>query len=696
MDVAAGDTGEHFWPFCQIGSLLFRRISLILPIRNGTGECCWGIIMKRFILLLPILGIATTNAVAEAPTMLSTIVVSATRSEQSTVPTPASISVISSDDIEKSGARNVAELLRGRGGIQVSDKYGDNSTGSIFDMRGFGDAAVSNTLIMVDGRRLNNSSDIGAPDVSTIALKDIERIEIIQGSAGTLFGNQAVGGVINIITRRPQEFHADVGLEIGSYGSRSLTASVSNRFSNGVSYRLSAEKRESDNYRDNSDVDYGNLLARVDYEYSGGRIFGEFNYTDEDRELPGSLLPAQLEADRRQSTYADYTISKTKLSRFGLSHDLSNEWKFDAEFAYRDTDVDAYFWGAFDYQKRDVYTLTPRLIGVIPMNGLAAQLTIGADFEMTDYSYDYSWGGSTEVDQRIYAYYLQGVLPINNSWSATAGIRKALVRNDATDSTAFTGGTNLDDDVTVGTLGIVYRPDQSFRLFVRIDENFRFAKVDEHNLTELGQTGLKNQTGISYEIGGEWNTAYGSFKATAYELNLEDEISYDATVLNLYGWGLTGANVNLDSTKRKGLVLEARTDITENIDLGFNYGYVDAKVTSGTYAGSEVPFVAKHSVSLLIDYRPASMLNLHAEVKYVGKKIHESDFANELPKLDSYTVVNLSGDYLVGGWTLGANVNNLFDKKYIEYGLKSKLSPAVAYFPSPERNFWLTVGYDFY
>ena len=125
--------------------------------------------MKRSILLLPILGMATTNAVAEVPTVLDTVVVSATRSEQSTVPTPASITVITEQEIAQSGARNVAELLRARAGIQVRDLYGDGSSGAVFDLRGFGSYAHSNTLIMVDGRRLNSAADSSLPNISTIA-----------------------------------------------------------------------------------------------------------------------------------------------------------------------------------------------------------------------------------------------------------------------------------------------------------------------------------------------------------------------------------------------------------------------------------------------------------------------------------------------------------------------------------------------
>lgn len=653
--------------------------------------------MNRSILLLPILGLATTYAAAEAPTMLDTLVVSATRSEQPSVPTPASITVISEEEIAQSGARNVAELLKGRAGIQVRDMFGDGSSGVVFDLRGFGATASSNTLVMVDGRRLNNGADIAAPDISTISLKDVERIEIIQGSAGTLFGNQAVGGVINIITRTPEAFHAEVNATVGSYDSQGVTASVSNRSANGLSYRLAAERRTSDNYRDNNSIDYENIMGRLDYEYSHGRVFAEVYKSNEDMETPGALFADELDADRRQSAsvYADdYQDTDTTLTRIGLSHDLSENWSLDAELAYRD--VDREFASSFRTgvqppadQTRDVYTFTPRLVGVIPMNGGEAELTIGSDIEFTDY-YLSSSMGVQEVNQRIYAYYLQGVFPINERLSVTAGTRRALVRNNITDSYAFAGGENLDDEVTVGTFGLVFRPSQEWRLFARADENFRFAKVDEHTSLWGVTTGLKNQTGVSYEAGAEWNGDYASFKATTYRLNLKDEISYDPSLYQ---------NVNIDSTQRKGLILETRARVRKDIELGVNYHYVDAEATSGAYDGNRVPLVAEHSATFLVDYGPMHDLMLHAEVKYVGDQVLGGDFANSFPELDAFTVVNLAGEYRVNGWRFGAKVNNLFDEEYSETGSTGYTAGWVladAYFPAPERNLWLTVGYDFY
>ncbi len=106
------------------------------------------------------------------------IIVTATRWETVGVPTATSVSTITREQIIESGAIYIIDVLKGQGGIQIQDIFGDGSR-SIISMRGFGNNGGSNTLLLVDGRRLNNT-DLKTPDLSFISLKDVERIEIIQ------------------------------------------------------------------------------------------------------------------------------------------------------------------------------------------------------------------------------------------------------------------------------------------------------------------------------------------------------------------------------------------------------------------------------------------------------------------------------------------------------------------------------------
>jgi len=126
------------------------------------------------------------------------IVVTPSGIEQPVTDANTTITVIDQKTIEESNAGSVAELLRGQAGVHVSDIFGDGSQATI-DLRGFGPTAGSNTLVLIDGRKLNNSADGASPDLSLIDIDDIAQIEILQGSSGVLYGNQAVGGVVNII-----------------------------------------------------------------------------------------------------------------------------------------------------------------------------------------------------------------------------------------------------------------------------------------------------------------------------------------------------------------------------------------------------------------------------------------------------------------------------------------------------------------
>ena len=304
------------------------------------------------------------------------VVVSGTRSEQSTVTVPASIEVITRDEIESSGATHLVEVLRGRGAVQITDQFGDGSRAFI-GIRGFGETANANTLVLIDGRRLNNP-DIGNPDLNSVSLRDVERIEIIRGSAGTLFGDQAVGGVVNIITRKARARQLYVAGTGGSYGSVTGRAIISQRFDNGLSYRLSGEVRASDNYRDHNDLNYQSFFARTGFEHRTGAVFAELQHVTEDLDTPGPLTAAEVAADRQQSTAnfsTDFVDTETTVVRLGGSQSLIDHWSLEGELTNRESGSQFRLSSVFGAepsvspQNRHVVHLTPRLVGAYPLSG---------------------------------------------------------------------------------------------------------------------------------------------------------------------------------------------------------------------------------------------------------------------------------------------------------------------------------------
>ncbi len=660
--------------------------------------------LHRFILAAALL-LPTPRALpaGESPTALPDVLVSATRSAQSNVTVPASITIISREEIARSGARNLAEVLRGRGSVQVIDSFGDGSRTTV-GMRGFGESANANTLIMVDGRRLNNI-DISDPDLNSISLKDVERVEIIHGSAGTLFGDQAVGGVINVITRTPERLQAFGEARRGSYDAYELRSGVTQRLENGFSYRASIEKRESENYRNSNELDYENYLGRLGFEHSSGSAFAELQHVREDLGTPGALFAEELAANRRQAApgqEANFSDTETTVARIGGQQALGENWSLEAELTNRESESE--FLLGFrtlpatdtNLQNRHLTSFNPRLVGAYPTRNGDILITLGHDVEWADYEIRSVLGGQRN-DQRTRGTYGQAVVPILPGTSLTFGARHLEVENDLLDDgpfASFPAGRDIDDRKFVTEAGLSFRPDERWRMFVRRDENVRFVKVDEFLFTTPGVP-LKTQTGESYEAGVEWADGGHRAKALVYWLDLDDEIAFDPSA-GPFGFG---ANVNLESTRRKGVILEAAWQATARLRLAGTYSYIDARVRSGALKGNRVPLVARHVGFASVDYRLTPSWRVHAEVHGVSERVFSGDFDKVLGELPGYGVVNLLSEVRRGGWTFAVRVNNLLDNEYSDSGARSfdpiTFAPVESFFPSPERNFWLSVRYDY-
>lgn len=633
--------------------------------------------------------LSSSNTFATDVVKVTPVVVSATRSPQSSVPTAAAISIIDRAEIEASGARHIAEVLRGRGGLQVRDLYGDGSR-AVVSMRGFGENAAANTLILVDGRRLNNS-DLGAPDLNSIALKDVERIEIIQGSAGVLFGDQAVGGVINVITRTPQNLAANVAVGAGSYRGREVRATVSDRNANGLAYRLSGETRSSDNYRDNNRQEYTNLLGRLDYRHQGnGSVFLEHQAIDENLNLPGAIFADQVAANRTQTRFPnDFADSRSYISRAGMQQALWDNWQLEAELTDRRSDGNGILTDSSFTQNRHQIGFTPRLIGAVPMAMGDLLLTLGIDLDRTDYDITSPFG-TTDNRQHQRSLYAQGVIPLSERLSATLGARHAEVENDLTDSFSFPSGTRLDDSEFVTSAGLSFSATPEWRLYARRDEVLRFPKVDEYTNMDASITLLKTQTGESYELGSEWQRNGHDLRAVIYQLDLNNEIDFDPSVFG---------NTNLDPTQRTGLILDGHLQTTDSLRLGAAYGYVDAEFDNGSFAGNRIPFVAKHTLNLNADYQFSSAWQLFGEAQYISKRVPQGDYANSLGRLPGYTVFNAALNYSFAAWRLGLRIDNITDKRYSDVAALAFRPPTFAvetgFYPAPERRGYLTAEYRF-
>jgi len=638
-----------------------------------------------------LLATAAPAATAIADT-LPPIVVTATRTESRLLEVPAAITVVSPAEIETAAPPDLADLLRSRAGLQVRDLFGDGSS-AVLDLRGFGAAAGSNTLVLIDGRPISNGSDLGDPDLRALSLFDLERAEIVQGSAGVLYGNMAVGGVVNLVSRPPAGREAGLDLGVGAWGDRQVAARIGDRLDGGIALSASAGHREADNYRDHNRTRWDGLRLRADVPtVADGEVFVEVQALREDQETPGSLFAGELAADRRASAPVyrnDYSDTDTRVARIGLRQPIDDRWRLEADVAYRDNARDFVqsfraFPGTPGSQDRGVWTVAPRLHAQLPVGDRSADLVVGVDWEQTAYELRTAFGPQ-DVDQTVYGVYGQVVLPVATDLHATLGVRRAGVHNTVSDGVT---ATPLDDDLTVATAGLSWQASDDWRLFLRADQNFRFAKVDEHTNVVFGTpVGIGNQTGVSYEAGAQYLAPQRALKAVVYQLDVDDEISFDSAGF---------ANVNLDRTRRRGLLVAGEWTPLRNLSLNADYAYTGNEVTAGPFAGERIPLVAEHSGRVAAAWSPRQDLTFYADGVYVGARVLGGDFANAFPGLESYGVVNLAGQWRQAGWRVALRVNNLFNREYSEVGavgFDETFATRAAYYPSPERAAWVTVSY---
>ena len=294
------------------------------------------------------------------------------------------------------------------------------------------------------------------------------------------------------------------------------------------------------------------------------------------------------------------------------------------------------------------------------------------------------------MDQTINDIYLLSNWSISSRSVVTAGLRYSDQQAEIFDGTTT---TPISDSVSVLSLGYARRVGD-WKLSARADQNFRYPTVEEHTNVAFGDPlGLKTQEGVSFELGAEKFINNGRYRATLYSVDLDNEIAF---AFDTFGFAF---NLNLDSTSRQGLILEASNQWSNKFSTNLSFTLLDAEITDGSFEGNELPLVPEKTLRLdgIFNFSQTTRINL--EIIAVDEQTFGGDFSNQLGKLDSYEVVNGNLSYNVNRWDLAFRINNLLDEEYSENGSQFIDFPIPnifeSFFPSPERNFWVSAKYEF-
>lgn len=619
-------------------------------------------------------------APAFAATERDEIVVTATRFRTINHALPIGVDIVSRGEIEGSTARTLPELLANRAGIHTRDTSGSPDTQ--IDLRGFGVTGNQNVLVLLDGQRLSEI-ELVSPKWSAIPLAAIERIEIVRGAGAVLYGGGASGGVINIITRSPQNApgEAYAGVGFGSYATRELKAGFVGGTS-GLGIGVHVNQFDSDNYRENNDLRQRNFEADMRGSFGATRWALKLGADDQKLRLPGARTEAQLASDRRgTSTPLNHSTRRGERVNLGVNHMLgANELNLD--IGYRERVASAFFAPGFALNTAvETLSLSPRLRVPHRLLGASGSLIVGLDWDDWDYDSKNTFG-RTMAEQRNRALYLQNSSQLTSATRLTVGARVQQTRNEV-------GTLEQSRSVRVGEVALGHALTPSASIYGRIGRSFRFATIDENNFRP---TLLEPQTSRDHEFGIEYKTKAVQARAAIYGMRLANELAFIPSAPPF------GANVNLPPTLRRGVELEGRWNATSALLLSANYTYAQARFRSGTFggvnlAGKDVPLVPRQAAGLGFDWRFAPATHLIADIQYVGAQRFDNDQANTFRKMPTYELVNLKLTHEMRHWLLTASVKNLFNEKYFSYGIVSGASYSA--YPAAERAYFLSAEYRF-
>ena len=633
-------------------------------------------------------------------TTMEEVVVTATRQEEKISSVPANVTVINETDIKNSTAYDVPDLLRNQVGVLVNDIAGNRRNYTV-DLRAFGETAPLNTLVLVDGRRINEA-DLSGSDWSLIPLDRIKKIEIIRGGRGSvLYGDNAAGGVINIITKEGEAFKTGAEINGGSYDTFKGSAFVSGTQKK-WSYALSGSYLTSSGYRDNSDTEAKDLGLNLDY-YQNDMVKWNLSsgYHKDDTGLPGALTKSDFEDGHSRTDslhpddFADVEDYYVKLAPeiFFLNDSL---FKIDFSFRNRSSLFFSSFSGGTYEGDTNIETITisPQFVFKEKIIGFNNNLTFGLDFEdavedITN-TLSYSVPEVFELGKENYGFYIHDEIYLLDSLAISAGYRY--------DKAEFTFKPSTPDSTEMSeslyTAGINYNFFEKSYAYFNYSRSFRYPVLDElfNFYTNTINTDLMPQTSDDYELGARYYFTPSLFtNVNFFYIDTENEIIYDPAS------GFFGANVNLDGKTRRDGVEVVLSKVYKKMTLSGSYTYTDAKIIGGNYDGSKFPNVPRHKATVNALFSLWHGISLNVNGFWVGKRPFVSDFANAFDDQEDYFVLNTKLKYRWKNLTAFLNINNLTNEEYSEYGVLSTFSSPweEAFYPSPKINFLAGISADF-
>ncbi|MCQ2031643.1 ligand-gated channel protein [Stutzerimonas zhaodongensis] len=613
---------------------------------------------------------------AQEQVELGNVVVTASGFEQQVKQAPASISVVTREALAKKSYRDVTDALRDIPGVVVTG----GASSSDISIRGM---ASKYTLILIDGKRMEsratrpNSDGPGIEQGWTPPLEAIERIEVVRGPMSSLYGSDAMGGVINIITRKVADtWHGGLRTEktfqdrsdSGDY--HTLNGHLSGPLVDGL---LGLQVYGQTSRRDEDDIPRGFNEQKTD---SGT---AKLSFTpNEANDLV--LEVGRTEQERNASVGRSGTSNSDSLSDYDRTHysiSHTGRWESGQSESYMQQERIENPGREMELENSVFNTQTSLFLG----DHVA---TLGGQYKYEDLSDKGNQLAGAEDLTRLTRW----------SWALFAEDEWSL-----TDSFALTTGLRMDRDENYGThwsprVYGVWQAAEQWTIRGGVSSGYRSpdirSAVDNWGQITgggrgdpaviVGNSALKPEESLSQEIGVLWDSLNGlSAGVTLFNTDFKDKITElrrcsDTTgnasgqcIANGEAYRFISDRVNVDEARMRGVEATFDWAITESVSLGANYTYTESEQRSGEFRGEPLNQMPKHMFNTTLDWQTSDRLGTWARLNYrseTSEYLSRTSMAKSTP---SYTLVDLGGTYdVTHNVKLLAGVYNIFNEQ-IEY-----------------------------
>lgn len=621
--------------------------------------------MKTFLKIFSVFFFTTISIFSQTDsikTTLNEVVITATRSETPYYQIGSSVSIITSDLIQQKQLKTIVDVLKEIPGLSITQLGGPGKQTSVF-LRG---TNSNHTLVILDGVKMNDpSSPSNAFDFSSLNVYDISRIEVVRGSQSTLYGSDAIGGVINIITKKGSgkpQYHFEGEGGSNNYYRSNLSALGS--FGN-LNYSFFASQAASDGISASNKI-YGNV---ENDGFSNSAIAANLEMIFDENLKAGfiykfSKSKADLDQNEKLGDDPNYTFKQEEhLARFNFSAlSFKGLWKqnlsasFIRRFSnaldlpdaiHKNTSSDSYNKGSrfkIDWQNNLYF---------IPQNLITFGVERETETANSSYSSNGDWGPFNSVfpKQSVYTtgIYLQDQFEYNKSLFVTAGIR-------------YDKHQKFGSVSTFRIAPVYFIQSTNTKIKFSYGNGFKAPSLYYLYDPAFGNPELKPEKSKSWDAGIEQFIDNGNYSFSI--------IYFSADINDMFGYDKNFKTINIAKAKSSGVEI---TTLAKFNKLSFNANYtytnaIDDYELSPEYK-QELLRRPKNQFYFYANYFISQDFDANISVKYVGKRIDKdfSSFPAKRITLQDYTLFNIAMNYkLFDEVTLNGRIENLFDKKYEE------------------------------